>query len=229
VLFLGLDGAGKSSVLNALKPERERARATPPTSAPLTERVIVRTKHGAHKFKATDLPGGQHAAVTLWPQHFAGAQAVVWVVDASDALRAQAAQDALDRRAVSLPARSAPRRLTARAASQSGVAPGPGWCAAPRAGQQNARAGRTYREAGAQRHRCAAVHPCEPLLTWRMRATQVEEALELERMPGGAREWHVCACSATTGEGVQAGCEWLVAAVARAPPRSLAPVALHWQ
>lgn len=50
-------------------------------------------------------------------------------------------------------------------------------------------------------------------------AEEVQEALDLPSMPGGTREWAVCACSALTGEGVLSGVEWLVNAVARARER----------
>jgi hypothetical protein len=101
VVVLGLDKAGKSSVLNALKPAGARAQRVAPTPAAgaATERLLVRTPHGAFKLVALDVSGDQAHAERLWPPHYGAAQGVVWVVDATDALRAQMAQDALDRRA----------------------------------------------------------------------------------------------------------------------------------
>lgn len=49
-----------------------------------------------------------------------------------------------------------------------------------------------------------------------MSAHQADEALEPGASPGVAREWAVLACSAASGEGVQAGVDWLVAAAQRA-------------
>jgi hypothetical protein len=49
-----------------------------------------------------------------------------------------------------------------------------------------------------------------------MSAHQADEALETGASPGEAREWACLACSGASGEGVQAGVEWLVAAAKRA-------------
>ena len=49
-----------------------------------------------------------------------------------------------------------------------------------------------------------------------MSAHQADEALEAGASPGEAREWACLACSGASGEGVQAGVEWLVAAAKRA-------------
>ena len=49
-----------------------------------------------------------------------------------------------------------------------------------------------------------------------MSAHQADEALEPGGSCGESREFAVLACSAATGEGVQAGVEWLVAAAKRA-------------
>jgi GTPase SAR1 family protein len=99
VVVLGLDKAGKSSVLNALKPAGARsARVVPtPPAGAATERIHVHTPHGTIKLVALDVSGDQARAARLWPPHYGAAQGVVWVVDATDALRVQMAQDALDR------------------------------------------------------------------------------------------------------------------------------------
>ena len=97
VLVLGLERSGKSTWLRALAPGAGRGPAPPPTVAPRVERVVVRTPQGAFKLRCTDLPGGAEDAADLWPRHFPGAHALVFVLDAADALRVQAAQDALDR------------------------------------------------------------------------------------------------------------------------------------
>jgi GTPase SAR1 family protein len=98
VVLLGLDRSGKSSWVHALRPVAGRGPAPPPTAQPAVERVVVRTQSGgAFKLRCTDLPGGAEAAADVWPRHFAGAHAVVFVLDAADALRVQEAQDALDR------------------------------------------------------------------------------------------------------------------------------------
>ncbi len=103
MLVLGLDGAGKSSVLAALAPARGRDAGAGAAAAPAgaaTVRVVLRTPRGAVKVKATDARGERGAAApAAWPALFAGQEALLWVVDATDALRLQAAQDGLDRAA----------------------------------------------------------------------------------------------------------------------------------
>lgn len=97
VLLLGLERSGKSSWVQALQPPAARAAGPPPpTRDALVQRVFVHTPSGAFKLRCTDLPGGAEAAAALWPRHYAGAHALVFVLDAADALRVQAAQDALD-------------------------------------------------------------------------------------------------------------------------------------
>ena len=95
VVLLGLERSGKTSWLQAL--QRAGAPAPSPTPLARVERVVVRTPAGAFKLRCTDLPGGAEAAADTWPRHFAGAHAVVFVLDAADAVRVQEAQDALDR------------------------------------------------------------------------------------------------------------------------------------
>ena len=138
VLVLGLERSGKSTWLRALSPGAGHGPAPPPTTAPRVKRVVVRTPLGAFKLRCTDLPGGAEAAADLWPRHFPGAHALVFVLDAADALRVQAAQDALDRCAPARSAHALQGELTAARApsTQRAGARAAGGAAAAAAGQQ---------------------------------------------------------------------------------------------
>ena len=143
VVLLGLERSGKSSWVHALRPAAERGPAPPPTAQARVERVVVRTQsNGAFKLRCTDLPGGAEAAADEWPRHFAGAHAVVFVLDAADALRVQEAQDALDRRvSIAKPLQRlqcipTPIDRACHALPQSAGAPAACGAAAAAAGQQ---------------------------------------------------------------------------------------------
>jgi len=77
IIFLGLDNAGKSTLLYMLK--EGRVQQFTPTLFPNEDEVII----GNIKLKAFDL-GGHETVRRLWEEYFATVDAVVYVVDAMD-------------------------------------------------------------------------------------------------------------------------------------------------
>jgi len=89
ILFLGLDNAGKTTLLNMLKVNR--AQVYTPTLMPNTDELVL----GNIKFKVFDL-GGHETARRLWREYFATVDAVVYLVDAVDRDRLPEAQKELN-------------------------------------------------------------------------------------------------------------------------------------
>ncbi|KAL5018509.1 hypothetical protein ScPMuIL_004231 [Solemya velum] len=89
LLIIGLDNAGKSTLLDRI--QSGRMIQHPPTNLPRSKEMEL----GNMRFLAYDL-GGHPQARRVWRDYFPAVDAIVFIVDASDAERFAEAQEELD-------------------------------------------------------------------------------------------------------------------------------------
>eukprot|EP01138_Halocafeteria_seosinensis_P009836 gb/GECG01010047.1/.p1 GENE.gb/GECG01010047.1/~~gb/GECG01010047.1/.p1 ORF type:complete len:199 (+),score=27.89 gb/GECG01010047.1/:1-597(+) len=90
VVVVGLDNAGKSTILNSLKPDDQVQSIVPTVGFQVEE-----FKQGKIRFEAFDM-SGESRFRSLWERYYKNADSIIFVVDSSDKLRMVVAKDELD-------------------------------------------------------------------------------------------------------------------------------------
>ncbi|CEO99891.1 ADP-ribosylation factor-like protein 6 [Plasmodiophora brassicae] len=90
VLVVGLDNSGKSSVINFLKPAKDKVAETQATVGFQVENF----RHGQTQFTMFDM-SGQGRYRNLWEHYYQDAQAIIFVIDSADSVRMCVVEDEL--------------------------------------------------------------------------------------------------------------------------------------
>lgn len=90
LLIVGLDSSGKSTIVNHLKPAKEKVNETQVTVGFQVETF----KHGSTHFTMFDM-SGQGKYRNLWEHYYEEAQGIVFVIDSADTVRLCVVEDEL--------------------------------------------------------------------------------------------------------------------------------------
>ncbi|RYC56627.1 hypothetical protein CHU98_g9580 [Xylaria longipes] len=179
LLMLGLDAAGKTTILYKLKLGQDVT--TIPTVGFNVETVTYKNV----KFNVWDV-GGQDKIRPLWRHYFSGTQGLIFVIDSSDRQRIEEARQELH------------RIINDREMKDSLLL--------VFANKQDIKEGTSYGDTSRNDMReTPFANPC--LLTAAMKPQEVTEALQLSKLKD--KIWYVVPSCATTGEGLLEGLAWL--------------------